>query len=139
MLRRALGFLIFVGCAFVCLPAQRSGPSASAPSPAWQAAGPAQILSPIYGALSGRVGSLALDPSDATGNTLYVGALGGGVWKSTNAASSSPTFSPLTDSLAVWQSGATPSLSIGAITVEPGANGVLLAGTGDANNALDSH
>lgn len=141
MLRRALGFLIFAGSAFVCLPAQRSGPSVapSLPASGWQLAGPALILSPSYGALSGRVGSLALDSSDATGNTLYVGALGGGVWKSANAASRSPTFDPLTDSLSVWQSGATPSLSIGAITVQPRVNGVVLAGTGDANNALDSH
>ena len=41
--------------------------------------------------VSGRVSSLALDPADAGGNTLYVGTTGGGVWKTTNAASVSYT------------------------------------------------
>ncbi len=32
-----------------------------------------------------------------------------------------------------------PSISIGALTVQPGGTGVLLAGTGDPNDALDSY
>ena len=33
---------------------------------------------------------MALDPSDATGNTLYVGTTGGGVWAAQNAATTNP-------------------------------------------------
>ena len=108
----------------------------------WTAVGPVSIVSTTYGNLSGRVTALALDPSDTTGNTLYVGTTGGGVWKSVNALAASPTFSPLTDTLPVFSqsagSSAIPSLSIGALAVQPVANPVLLAGTGDPNDATDS-
>jgi hypothetical protein len=72
---------------------------------------------------------------------MYVGTTGGGVWKSTNAAgpASGVSFQPLTDTLPVFNgnagSPAIPSLSIGALS----ANGPLvLAGTGDPNDATDS-
>ena len=109
-------------------------------SAAWTALGPAQVASTLYGNLTGRVTSLVLDPGDTTGNTLYLGSTGGGVWKSTNAAAASPTFAPLTDTLPVYSASSAqatvPSLSIGALAM---ANGVLLAGTGDPNDATDSY
>jgi hypothetical protein len=107
----------------------------------WQPIGPISILSPSYGNLSGRITALALDPNDTTGNTLYVGTTGGGVWKSTNAASTSATFAPLTDTLPVFAAGVgtVPSLSIGALAVQPLIHPVLLAGTGDPNDATDSY
>jgi hypothetical protein len=83
-----------------------------------------------------------VDPADATGNTVYIGTTGGGVWKSTNAAgaAASVTFAPLTDSLPVFSAnaGATavPALTIGAVSV---SGGVVLAGTGDPNDGLDSY
>lgn len=110
---------------------------------AWQPVGPLQVDSPAYGKISGRVSSIAIDPSDATGNTVYLGTTGGGVWKATNAAgpADSVTFAPLTDNLPVFSgsvgSSATASLSIGAISVQAG--GIVLAGTGDPNDALDSY
>ena len=60
-------------------------------STAWVALGPAPLISDqnIYGAVAGRVTAVAIDPSDATGNTVYVAGAAGGVWKSTNAASAS--------------------------------------------------
>jgi hypothetical protein len=112
---------------------------------AWQPIGPVAVASSTYGDLTGRVTALAADPNDATGNTLYLGATGAGVWKSTNAAGplAAVTFTPLTDDLPVFSanagSGAVPSLSIGALAVQPAANPVLLAGTGDPNNATDSY
>jgi hypothetical protein len=107
----------------------------------WQPLGPVSILSPTFGNLTGRVTALALDPNDPTGNTLFAGTTGGGVWKSTNAAATSPTFTPLTDTLPVFAAGTgtIPSLSIGALAVQPIANPILLAGTGDPNNATDSY
>jgi hypothetical protein len=108
----------------------------------WQPVGPNQIDTAFYGKVTGRVTSVALDPADPSGNTVYLGTTGGGVWKSVNAASAQPSFVPLTDTLPVFSpnSGASviPSLSIGAITVQPGGTGVLLAGTGDPNDASDS-
>jgi hypothetical protein len=112
---------------------------------AWQPVGPNTVHSASYGNVTGRVTALALDPNDATGNTVYLGATGGGVWKSTNAAGplASVTYQPLTDTLPVFSanagSAAVPSLSIGALAVQPKANPVLLAGTGDPNGATDSY
>lgn len=112
----------------------------------WMAVGPMQVASPVYGYVTGRVTSIAVDPNDRSGNTVYVGTTGGGVWKSTNAAGdpAQVTFAPLTDTLPVFSanagSAATPTLSIGAISVQGGVGGgVILAGTGDPNDALDSY
>jgi len=106
----------------------------------WQPVGPPQVDTAAWNLVTGRVTSLAADPSDATGNTVYVGTTGGGVWKSTNAAgsASSVSFTPLTDDLSAFSSAASTSLSIGAVSVQPGGTGVILAGTGDPNDATDS-
>jgi len=59
-----------------------------------------------------------------------------------NAGSGNPAsvvFSPLTDSVAALGGVTDASISIGALTVQPGGTGVILAGTGDPNDALDSY
>jgi hypothetical protein len=110
----------------------------------WQALGPSAVISQHYGNITGRVTAIAFDPNDTSGNTIYLGTTGGGVWKSANAAGAlaSITFSPLTDTLPVFSinagSSTVPSLSIGAVAVQPAANPVVLAGTGDPNDASDS-
>lgn len=108
----------------------------------WKPIGPTAVTSQNYGLVTGRVSALAFDPSDLTGNRLYVGTTGGGVWFSQNAGaavSSGVVFTPLTDSLAALSDAADASISIGALTVQPGGTGVILAGTGDPNDALDSY
>jgi hypothetical protein len=111
-------------------------------SSTWQPLGPTAVQSPNFGLVTGRVSALALDPSDATGNRLYAGTTGGGVWVANNAAASTPSsivFTPLTDTLAALGGASDASISIGALTVQPGETGVILAGTGDPNDALDSY
>jgi hypothetical protein len=121
---------------------ERAAPRLNPLNATWQAVGPLQIASQSYGNVTGRVTSVAIDPADATGNTVYLGTTGGGVWKSINAAgaTASVMFTPLTDTLPVFSANAgtaaIPSLSIGAVSVE---NGVVLAGTGDPNDASDSY
>ncbi len=118
--------------------------SLSAP---WTSIGPSAVETTSYGPITGHVTSVAVDPSDSSGNTVYVGSTGGGVWKSTNAAgpATSVAFTPLTDTLPVSsncsasQSPQYASLSIGALTVQPGGTGVILAGTGDPTDSLDSY
>src|SRR6185437_12740543 len=69
----------------------------------WQPLGPTAVLTPQFGLVTGRISSLALDPADSSGNHLYVGTTGGGVWQAQNAGSSTTSsivFTPLTDSLA---------------------------------------
>ncbi|MGB6974702.1 MAG: choice-of-anchor D domain-containing protein [Terracidiphilus sp.] len=114
----------------------------SGPVPTWQPLGPTAVLTPSYGLVSGRVSSIAMDPEDATGNHVYVGTTGGGVWVSQNAGTSDAStvvFTPLTDSVSALNGAADASMSIGAVTVQPGGTGVVLAGTGDPNDALDSY
>ncbi len=111
----------------------------------WQPLGPVAVTTSAFGPVTGRITSIVLDPNDATGNTIYLGTTGGGVWKSTNAAGplSSVSFVPLTDTLPTFSAneGATtvPSISIGAVSVQPAATGIVLAGTGDPNDATDSY
>ena len=112
----------------------------------WQPVGPAQVVTSAYGNVAGRVTSIAADPSDSSGNTVYVGSAFGGIWKSTNAAGNpaSVTFVPLTDSVYSSISGynEAPSLSIGAVSVQPvsaGTSPVILAGTGVANDTSASY
>jgi hypothetical protein len=118
----------------------------------WQPLGPTAVLTPNYGLVTGRVSALALDPSDSTGNCLYLGTTGGGVWLAQNAGTSNASsivFTPMTDSVAALSGAQDASISIGALTVQPGTvagcgagvsgGGVILAGTGDPNDALDSY
>jgi len=108
----------------------------------WQPLGPTAVLTPSYGLVTGRVSAVAFDPSDATGNRLYIGTTGGGVWVAQNADTSSAAnvvFTPLTDTLSALSGIQDASISIGALTVQPGETGVILAGTGDPNDALDSY
>src|SRR4029077_13305259 len=52
----------------------------------WTAVGPASTNA---NGNSARIGGLALDPSDPSGNTFYVAGASGGVWKTTNFLTSS--------------------------------------------------
>jgi len=111
----------------------------SAVSGSWTPLGPAPLASDAtgfggqdYGAVSGRATSVAIDPADPSGNTVYVGGAYGGVWKSSNAGSFNPanvTWTPLTDQEA--------TLAVGAIAIQPQpinpvpAQSVILVGTGE--------
>ena len=122
--------------------AVRSRPQAQGTTATWESLGPTGVVTPNYGLVTGRVSALALDPSDSTGNRLFVGTTGGGVWVSQNAATSDPAnikFVSLTDELPAMANAADASISIGALSVQPGGTGVILAGTGDPNDALDSY
>ncbi|HQU41252.1 MAG TPA: sialidase family protein, partial [Pirellulales bacterium] len=86
-------------------------------TPLWQAVGPTTVtggrvtnVSDLSGNLTnpvdGAVQTVLAPPASANEpNTLYLGAVNGGIWKTTNAnAPGGPTWTPLTDSM--------PSLSI---------------------------
>ena len=108
----------------------------------WQPLGPTAVVTPNFGLVTGRVSALALDPADSTGNRLYLGTTGGGVWVAQNAATGNPAsvvFTPLTDTVGALSDAPDASISIGALSVQPGRTGVILAGTGDPNEALDSY
>ncbi len=116
--------------------AKAGAAGANAPAvTSWVGLGPAPLVSDsnFYGTVSGRATSVAIDPSDSTGNTVYLGGAYGGVWKSTNAANSvasNVTWTPVTDQQA--------SLATGAVSVKP-SGGVVLVGTGEPDSAIDSY
>jgi photosystem II stability/assembly factor-like uncharacterized protein len=70
----------------------------------------------------GAVKAIVADPNHA--DIIYIGAVNGGVWKTTNATAASPNWTPLTDQF--------PSLSIGALEMDPTdpTNQTLVAGIG---------
>ena len=114
----------------------------SAGTATWQPLGPTAVTSASYGPVTGRVASIAFDPSDASGNQVYIGTTGGGVWVSQNAGASNAAgvvFTPLTDRPAALSGAPDAAISVGAVTVQAGGTGVILAGTGDPNDALDSY
>lgn len=111
----------------------------------WSPLGPVPLASDASGSgtqdyhqVAGRATSVAIDPADASGNTIYIGGAQSGIWKSTHAAdpvANSVAWTPITDNQA--------TLSIGAIAIQPGnsdpARTLILAAPGEANNSGDSY
>jgi uncharacterized membrane protein len=125
--------------------AARGNSQVPAASSGWTPLGPVPLASDAtgtgfqnYNQVAGRATAVAIDPADATGNTIYIGGAQGGVWKSTNAATSvanNVTWTTVTDDQA--------TLSIGSLAIQPGnsdpAQSVILVGTGEADNSGDSY
>lgn len=80
---------------------------------------------------AGRVTALAVDPRCAEQRcTLYVGAAGGGVWRTDDALANQPHWTALTDGLG--------SDAVGSITIDPVNPDVVYVGTGEPNGSGDS-
>ena len=96
---------------------------------AWSELGPKPIAAPSTpeGEVAGRVTALAVDPTNAA--VVYAGTADGGVWKTTNATGSTPSWTPLTDSQV--------TLAIGALAVDPNNPSTIYAGTGEPNKCQD--
>ncbi len=109
---------------------------------AWNNLGPAPIdgENPAYsdpvwsnygagiGISTGRITALAVDPSDPSGNTVYIGGANGGIWKTTDGGTS---WASVSDSL--------PTQSIGSLAIAPASPHIIYAGTGEANTNADSY
>jgi photosystem II stability/assembly factor-like uncharacterized protein len=112
-------------------------PSISLSSKQWTPIGPAPLAA--FNNVSGRITGIAEKPRDA--NTIYVAAAGGGVWKTTNGGTS---WTPLTDkqktlSMGAIAMGTSSSNSNDKETDEDSGQGIIYAGTGEANNSGDSN
>jgi hypothetical protein len=100
----------------------------------WNAIGPASITSDLGNSESGRIGGIAVDPSDPSGNTVYVAGASGGVWKTTDFLTTDPvgpTYQPLTDL------GPTFGINIGGLAVfgrnnDPNQT-IVVVGTGEGD------
>src|SRR6185295_12250798 len=102
-------------------------PSLSVYAGTWVSQGPAGIANgqsegiagnPVVGAIR----AIAAHPTNA--DVVWIGAVNGGVWKTTNATNVSPTWTPMGDAFA--------SLSIGALQLDPtdATHNTLVAGHG---------
>ncbi|RYU78436.1 T9SS type A sorting domain-containing protein [Hymenobacter persicinus] len=73
--------------------------------------------------VAGRVRALVVDPTDPSGNTLWAGAAGGGLWKTTNATAASPTWTSVDNFFS--------TLAVTAIAFDPRDPNVMYFGTGE--------
>ncbi|MHB8230376.1 MAG: WD40/YVTN/BNR-like repeat-containing protein, partial [Vulcanimicrobiaceae bacterium] len=140
MTRRFLPAALCVAAFIVCaLPGARAGaaPAAASPAPAAKAAPkptPSPTPGPPFGnmqwrsigpaASGGRVAAVAGSATDP--NLYYLGAAGGGVWKTVNGGQTwTPVFAK------------EPVAAIGAVTIDPTNNNVVWVGTGESNPRND--
>jgi hypothetical protein len=84
------------------------------------------------GMVSGRITGLATDSTNA--NVIYADTAGGGVWQTTDGGNS---WKPLTDNLTDSKGNPIPEF-MGAIALAPSNPSVIYAGTGEADNSIDS-
>src|SRR5437870_4523000 len=82
-----------------------------------------------YTKTEGRVNDIAVDPTTTTNGSIvaYSGAVGGGVWKTTNCCSASTTWTVVTDDPLI------ATIAIDTIVIDPNNHNTIYAGTGDLN------
>ncbi len=90
--------------------------SRAVPTASWTSLGPQSTLNGIPGV--GRIDCIKFDPTNA--NTMWVGAAGGGLWKSTNQGNN---WTDMNTNL--------PNLSIADIAINPGGTNTMYIATGD--------
>ena len=82
----------------------------------WAERGPSNV--------SGRILGLLVDPTDASGNTLWAGSAGGGLWKATSATTTAISWHSVNASLS--------NLAVTTIAAVPGTSPlVMYCGTGE--------
>ena len=91
---------------------------AALPAVNWAAAGPTNI--------GGRCTALAVHPTNP--DTLYIGAAGGGVWRSDDAGLTWTSQ---------WHD--QPVLNVGSLAIDPRSPDTVYCGTGEANLSADSY
>ena len=86
----------------------------------WTSIGPTPTTGGEFSPVTGRITAIAIDPSDATGNTVLIGGAQGGIWRSTDAGA---TWTAVGDQNA--------SLAMGSIAFAPSSPTTVYAGTGE--------
>ena len=89
---------------------------------AWSERGPNNV--------GGRTRAIFVDKRDATGNTIFAGGVGGGIWKCTNFKSTNFTWTPVANHLA--------NLAVCAMVQDPTTPNTMYAGTGEGWYNIDA-
>ncbi len=71
----------------------------------------------------GRSRTMLVDANDVTGNTVWVGSVGGGLWKTTNITAAEPAWAPVDDFFA--------NLAITSIVQDPATPSIMYFCTGE--------
>ncbi|PJJ48494.1 putative secreted protein (Por secretion system target) [Hymenobacter chitinivorans DSM 11115] len=102
--------------------ASRRLPVSSLTQTTWVERGPNNV--------GGRIRALVVDPADATGNTVWAGTAGGGLWKTTTGAATTP----------IWQSvdNFFANLAVTAIAFQPSNTNIMYFGTGEGYYNADA-
>src|SRR6266516_5028952 len=82
-----------------------------------------------YTTTEGRVNAIAVDPTTTINGSIvaYLGAVDGGVWKTTNCCSSGTTWTVVTDDALI------STTAIDTVVIDPSNHNTVYAGTGDLN------
>jgi hypothetical protein len=105
----------------------QGGPTPTPPTTLqWSQLGPQSALSEWNGSYydgldAGRVATIRTDPTNPA--TVYIGAIGGGIWKTDDITLNTPVWTPLTASLG--------TMFIGSFDIDPTASTTIHAGLGD--------
>ncbi|MFL5786502.1 MAG: hypothetical protein ACJ748_00485, partial [Flavisolibacter sp.] len=80
--------------------------------------------------IGGRTRAILIDASDGTGNTVWAGSVGGGLWKTTNFKAATP----------VWANvpGIVQNLAITCIAQHPSNPSIIYVGTGEGYGNIDA-
>jgi hypothetical protein len=95
-------------------------PFAASVTSTWTSIGPTPTTGGFFSPVTGRITAIAVDPTDATGNTVLIGGAQGGIWRTTDAGT---TWTAVGDQ--------NLSLSMGSIAFAPSAPATVYAGTGE--------
>lgn len=80
--------------------------------------------------LGGRTRAILVDANDGTGNTVWAGSVGGGLWKTTDITAASPNWTVANDFFA--------NLAITAIAQQPGTPQTMYFCTGEGYGNIDA-
>ena len=73
--------------------------------------------------IGGRTRSILVDKNDPTGNTIFAGSVGGGIWKCTDFKSATFSWTKVNDNM--------ENLAVASMAQDPVNNAVMYAGTGE--------
>ncbi|RYE20257.1 MAG: T9SS type A sorting domain-containing protein [Sphingobacteriales bacterium] len=79
---------------------------------------------------SGRMRAVLIDPTDETGNTVWVGGVAGGLWKTTNLLATIPTWQNVNDFF--------DNMAVSSICIDPTNSNIMYFSTGEPTVNADA-